>query len=90
MQILAVGIRGKQLKRHTKLRTEIIAYIRNDLLFSRGCKAGHRNRILKLLFLLILTDKVADIKVINTKILSPCRKAMRLVDNEPNHIARKQ
>ena len=46
--------------------------------------------MLEALSLLIHSDKLADIEVIHTEILSPRREAVGFVDDKPYHMTRHQ
>ena len=90
MEILACCRGCKQFKVEVKLAFEIVADITDDLLLGCSSKARHRNWPLITLLLLQFADKVADIKIINAKILPPCRKAVCLINDKTNDVAGQQ
>lgn len=63
---------------------EVITYILNHFLLCRRRETRHWYACVDTLTLLVFLDKLANIQIVNTKILSPSREAMCLVNDKPH------
>ena len=86
VQIRPGGFRSEHFEFERKFLPKITSDVLDDLLFRRSSKTGNGNRLGHILLFLNRSDKIADIQIIDSEILSPRRKTMRLVDYEPHDI----
>ena len=90
VQIGSGSVRGIQFEINIQLLLEILADITDDLLLGRSGKAGNCNPIFLILFLLQIANKIPDVQIVHTEILTPSRETVSFVDNKANNIPGKK
>ena len=90
LQVFPGGGRREEPQVQPQLRPEVVADVGDHLLLRRRREARDGNRRTLPLLLPQLADEVADVEVIDAEILPPRGKTVRLVDDEPHHVAREQ
>ena len=89
-EIGAGGARGEELELTPQGLHEIIADILHHFLLGRCRETRYRDGMPEALPPLIITDELADIKIIHPEILSPRRETVSLIDDKPHHLANRQ
>ena len=80
----------EQLQLKLKFLAEIVLYIIDDLRLGRCGEAGYRDRLRKVLLLLQRLQKIADVEVIHTEIVSPGGETVGLIDHETGNFSSQQ